>query len=149
MNIVRIVLTLTSVYKWPLYQIDVYNVFLQGDLNEEVYMHIPEGFDNQGENNLVCKLRKSLYGLKQANMHWNVKLCDALINDGYSQSKLDYSLFTKHDEKSVSCASCVCSWFAYFRELSQINQWIEACAEIEIWNEGFRGIKIFLRDRYC
>lgn len=51
-------------------------------------MHVLEGFDNQRENNLVCNFWKSLYGLKQACRKWNVKLCDALVKVGYSQSKL-------------------------------------------------------------
>lgn len=71
--------------------------YLQGDLDEKVYMHVPEGFIDQRKDHLVCKLRKSLYGLKQASSQWNIRLCDALINAGYNQSKFDYSLFSKHD----------------------------------------------------
>lgn len=66
---VRTVLGLAIVKNWPIYHMDVYNVFLQGDLQEEVYMEIPRGFSNQWENgnNLVCRLFKSIYGLKQAS----------------------------------------------------------------------------------
>ncbi|GMJ15208.1 cysteine-rich RLK (RECEPTOR-like protein kinase) 8 [Hibiscus trionum] len=91
---VRTILALAAAHCWPLYQMDVYNAFLQGDLQEEVYMELPPGFRSQGESR-VCRLRKSLYGLKQASRQWNMKLCEALLNAGYYQSRSDYSIFTK------------------------------------------------------
>ena len=81
---------------WFLFQMDLHNAFLQGDLFEEVYMTLPPGFGSQGENK-VCRLLKSLYGLKPASRQWNLKLTTALIQSGFTQSKLDYSLFTKKD----------------------------------------------------
>lgn len=93
---VRTVISMAAIHNWPLFQMDVYNAFLQGDLFEEVYMEIPVGFRSQGESH-VCRLRKSLYGLKQASRQWNSKLTEALIRGGYVQSKYDYSLFTKRD----------------------------------------------------
>ena len=73
---------------------DVHNAFLHGDLNEEVCMKIPLGYAKQGDNQ-VCHLNKFLYGLKQASWQWFAKLSYAIIGYGFSQSKLDYSLFLK------------------------------------------------------
>lgn len=91
---VRFVIALDAQSSWPIFQMDVYNTFLQGDLFEQVYITLPPGFASQGEHK-VFRLLKSLYGLKQASRQWNLKLTNALIHSGFTQSKLDYSLFTK------------------------------------------------------
>lgn len=82
---------------------DVYNAFLQGDLVEEVYMQLPQGFHHEEKKEApkVCKLIKSLYGLKQASRQWNVKLTNALLAADFTQSHLDYSLMTKKTSKGV------------------------------------------------
>lgn len=68
---------------------------LVGGLYEEVYMNTPPGFDNSNTGRMVCKLNKSLYDLKQVSRQWNIKLTNALVSNGYKQSKYDYSLKRK------------------------------------------------------
>ncbi|GJT99861.1 ribonuclease H-like domain-containing protein [Tanacetum coccineum] len=94
---VRCLLNLDVLNCWPIYQLDVNSAFLYGDLVETVYMKLPEGYFPT-DNNKVCRLKKSLYGLKQAPRKWNAKLTYALVENGFSQSKSDYSLYTKFDK---------------------------------------------------
>ena len=72
---------------------DVHNVFLHGDLEEEVYMKVPLGLYPTASNQ-VCCLQKSLYGLCQAHRQWFFKLSMALKQFGFCQSYADYSLFS-------------------------------------------------------
>lgn len=92
---------------------DVKIAFLHGDLQELVYMNLPQGYLGKGymfgekfdgkdvsnEPGKVCKLIKSLYGLKTTPRQWYAKLSSALMKEGYNQSKTDYSLFTRENEK--------------------------------------------------
>jgi len=89
---VRILLALVTTSDWFIHQLDVDNVFLHGDLHEEIYMKPPPGL-SLPQPNLFCKLNKSLYGLKQASHNWNKKLTSELLLIGYTQSSVDHSLF--------------------------------------------------------
>ncbi|KAL4346654.1 hypothetical protein GQ457_17G001420 [Hibiscus cannabinus] len=92
----KLLLALAAVHDWHLLQLDVNNAFLNGMLNEEVYMKIPLWYiTNVPGDNLVCKLNKSIYGLKQASRQWFCAFSQVVLQFGFSQSPHEHSLFIK------------------------------------------------------
>ncbi|KAL0454835.1 UNVERIFIED_CONTAM: Retrovirus-related Pol polyprotein from transposon RE1 [Sesamum latifolium] len=90
---VRLFIAIATTYQWSILQLDVNNAFLHGHLDEEVYMVPPEGY-TKADAGLVCRLKRSLYGLKQASRQWNIKFTSKLEAFGFKQSSHDHCLFT-------------------------------------------------------
>ena len=101
MTYVRLFISLAATYKWDLHQLDIKNVFFHGDLQEEVYMEQPLGFVTQGEIRKVCRLRKSLYGLKQSPRAWFGKFSQAVEEFGIQKSKSDHSAFYRNSSLGI------------------------------------------------
>ncbi|KAM2723556.1 hypothetical protein EV1_026500 [Malus domestica] len=95
---VRVLLALAANKDWNMWQMDVKNAFLHGELDREIYMIQPMGFQSQDHPEYVCKLRKALYGLKQAPRAWYGKIAEFLTQSGYSVTPADSSLFVKANE---------------------------------------------------
>ncbi|KAM1500064.1 hypothetical protein ACFX10_022670 [Malus domestica] len=96
-NTMRVLMSLAANLGWPLRQFDVKNAFLHGDLDEEVNMDLPPGFTTTCNFGKVCRLRKSLYGLKQSPRAWFGRLAQSMRNYGFKQTQADHTLFLKHD----------------------------------------------------
>jgi len=90
---VRSVVALAVMNNLRLHQMDITTAFLHGDLQEEVYMKQPEGFVKQGQEKLVCRLKKSIYGLKQSPRCWNQALDAQLKTMGFKQSTNDPCIY--------------------------------------------------------
>lgn len=97
---VRLVLALAAQFGWSLRQLDVKNVFLHGILHEDVFMSQPPGFE-QLQPQLVCKLHKSLYGLKQVPWAWNERFTSFLPSLGFHHTYSESSLFVKNLDVGV------------------------------------------------
>ena len=99
---IKLLLALSAIHDWHLIQLDVNNVFFHGDLTEDVYMCLPQGYHREGKTspNTVCKLHKSIYGLNQALRQWFAKFSSVLLRKGFTQSSSDHSFFIKYNANS-------------------------------------------------
>ncbi|GJS72156.1 retrovirus-related pol polyprotein from transposon TNT 1-94 [Tanacetum coccineum] len=98
---IRILLAYACALNFKLYQMDVKSAFLNGFINEEVYVAQPPGFIDFAKPNYVYKLKKALYGLKQAPKAWYDRLKAFLIKHNYSMGMVDNTLFTKKKDSNL------------------------------------------------
>ena len=94
---VCLLLSMAAMCSWPIYQLDIKNVFLHGDLANEVYMEQLPGFVAQGESGLVCRLHRSLYGLKQSPRAWFDRFSSIVQEFGMLRSTANHSVFYHHN----------------------------------------------------
>ncbi|KAG8502689.1 hypothetical protein CXB51_000482 [Gossypium anomalum] len=94
---IRLLISLTSIYNLVVHQMDVKTAFLNGKLEEEVYMEQLEGFVVPGQKHKVCKLVKSLYGLKQAPKQWNQKFDNVILASGHKINEPEKCIYSKFE----------------------------------------------------
>lgn len=100
MESVRMLLAVSAQRGWPVHHMDVKSAFLNGELNEEVYVQQPPGFVAAGHEGKVLKLIKALYGLRQAPRAWNVKLDNSLRKLGFTRCTSEHGMYTRGKEAS-------------------------------------------------
>ncbi|GAA0173161.1 transmembrane signal receptor [Lithospermum erythrorhizon] len=99
MDTVRMILSTAACKGWKLYQLDVKSAFLQGEIEEDVYVDQPRGFEVKGKEHCVYKLHKALYGLKQAPRAWFSKIESHFVQNGFLNCESEQTLFTKKNEE--------------------------------------------------
>ncbi|PHT97116.1 hypothetical protein BC332_33963 [Capsicum chinense] len=104
---VRVLLALAASKSWKLWQIDVKNAFLHGELHREIYMEQPRGFESKAHPDYVCKLRKALYGLKQAPRAWYGKIAEFLVQSGYLVAPGDYVEEIRQTKQNLAVRFCL------------------------------------------
>lgn len=92
---IRLVLAIASLRNFEVHQMDVKTAFLNGDLEEEIYMEQPEGYIAPGQGKKVCKLVKSLYGLKQEPKQWHQKFDHVTLECGFKINECDKCVYVK------------------------------------------------------
>ena len=88
-------MALVAHFDLELHQMDVKTAFLNGDHSEEFYMVQPEGFEEKGKEILVYRLKKSIYGLKQASRQWYLKFDEVVTSLGFIENKVDQCIYLK------------------------------------------------------
>lgn len=96
LSTLRILLSIANQYRFHIHQMDFKTAFLNGDLSETIYMKQPPAFE---ENQKVCKLNKTIYGLKQSSQEWYHSLTNVLLQEGFVAGESDKCLFTKFKDK--------------------------------------------------
>ncbi|GKD51588.1 zinc finger, CCHC-type containing protein [Tanacetum coccineum] len=103
---IRLLLALAAIHNLAIHQMDVKTAFLNGDLDEEVYMKQPEGFIMPGNEHKVCKLVKSLYGLKQAPKQWHQKFDEVVLSNVFLLNQSDKCVYSKFDSSGKGVIIC-------------------------------------------
>ena len=99
---VRILLAIAAHYDYEIWQMDVKTAFLNGDIEEELYMMQPQGFVDPKDADNVCKLQRSIYGLKQASRSWNLRFDKVIKEFGFVQTFGESCVYKKVSGSSVS-----------------------------------------------
>ena len=142
---VRVMLSLAANLDWPLHQLDVKNVFLHGDLEEEIYMDLPSGYTATSEAKIACRLQRALYGLKQSPGAWFGRFSSAMRKYGFQQSNYNHTLFPKHQVGKITAL------IVYVNDMIIIGDDVEEISRlqekltIEFEMKNFGGLKYFFR----
>ena len=95
---IRLILAIVASMDLELHQMDVKTAFLNGDLEEEIYMQQPVGFVNEGQENKVCRLLKSIYGLKQSSRQWYIRFHNTIILNDFIMIDEDHCVYIKRSK---------------------------------------------------
>ncbi|GJR87487.1 retrotransposon protein, putative, ty1-copia subclass [Tanacetum coccineum] len=99
---IRILIAIAAFYDYEIWQMDVKTAFLNGYLFEEVYMEQPKGFVNPKYPNRVCKLKRSIYGLKHASRQWNKRFYNEIKKFGFTQNRDEPCVYLKSSGSNVT-----------------------------------------------
>ena len=109
---VRILLAIAAYYDYEIWQMDVKTAFLNGHLSEDVYMTQPEGFVDPKNAGKICKLQRSIYGLKQASRSWNIHFDEVVNGVGFIKNEDEPCVY----KRLVGAHLCFWSymWMTYY-----------------------------------
>ena len=149
---IRILFAIAAYYDYEIWQMDVKTAFLNGLLEEDVYMDQPEGFVDQKNPNKVCKLKRSIYGLKQASRTWNIRFDEQITKYGFIKNEDDTCVYKKTSGSKVTFLILYVDDILIMGNdiptLQGVKSWLGKCFSMKDLGEAayILGIKIY-RDR--
>ena len=149
---IRILFAIAAYYDYEIWQMNVKTAFLNGYLEEDVYMAQPEGFVNPTHPNKVCKLKKSIYGLKQASRTWNHRFDEEVKKFGFIKNGDEACVYKKASGSIITFLVLYVDDILLFGNdiptMEGIKAWLGSCFSIKDLGEAayILGIKIY-RDR--
>ncbi|KAK8634151.1 hypothetical protein V6N13_014980 [Hibiscus sabdariffa] len=149
---IRILLAIAAFHDYEIWQMDVKTAFLNGKLEEDVYMTQPEGFATPENAGKVCKLQRSIYGLKQASRSWNLRFNDAIKEFGFIRNEDEPCVYKKFSGSIVSFLILYVDDILIIGNdiptLQSFKAWLSSCFSMKDLGEAayILGVKIY-RDR--
>ncbi|KAJ9567308.1 hypothetical protein OSB04_003274 [Centaurea solstitialis] len=150
---IRILMAISAYFNYEIWQMDVKTAFLNGKLTEDVYMEQPEGFEDPKNPNKVCKLLKSIYGLKQASRSWNLHFDERIKEFGFAKSEFEPCVYTKFSGSIVTFLVLYVDDILlignHVPTLQSVKEWLSKCFQMKDLGEAayILGIKIY-RNRF-
>ena len=108
LKLIQILLSIVAHIDYMIWQMDVKATFINGSLEETIYMKQPNGFIEEGQEHLVCKLKRSIYGLKQASRDWNIHFDQAIHSYGFDKNPSELCVYRKGEGNAVVFSSTIC-----------------------------------------
>ncbi|KAJ9546459.1 hypothetical protein OSB04_019002 [Centaurea solstitialis] len=146
---IRILMAISAYFNYEIWQMDVKTTFLNGKLTEDVYMEQPEGFEDPKNPNKVCKLLKSIYGLKQASRSWNLHFDERIKEFGFTKSEFEPCVYTKFSGSIVTFLVLYVDDILLIGNnvttLQSVKSWLSKCFQMKDLGEAayILGIKIY------
>ncbi|GJX74385.1 putative RNA-directed DNA polymerase [Tanacetum coccineum] len=149
---IRILLAIAAFYNYEIWKMDVKTSFLNGHLSEDIYMVQPEGFVDPKHPNKVCKLQRSIYGLKHASRSWNKRFDEEIRRIGFTQNPDEPCVYLKASGSNVAFlvlyVDDILLMGNHVAMLQEVKSWLCKCFSMKNLGEAayILGIKI-IRDR--
>ncbi|KAJ9556835.1 hypothetical protein OSB04_011449 [Centaurea solstitialis] len=144
-----ILMAISAYFNYEIWQMDVNTAFLNGKLTEDVYMQQPEGFVDPKNPDKVCKLLKSIYGLKQASRSWNLHFDERIKEFGFAKSEFKPCVYTKLSGSTVTFLVLYVDDILLIGNdvptLQSVKNWLSKCFQMKDLGEAayILGIKIY------
>ena len=132
---IRILLSIVAYYDYEIWQMDVKTAFINSNLEEEIYMIQPEGFIAKNQEHMVCKLKRSIYGFKQASRSWNIRFDQAIKLFSSEQNLDEPRVYKRHQEKVVMFL------VLYVDDILLIGNDVGVMSSVNVWLSSQFNIK--------